>query len=134
MVFGTERTGLSNEDLNLCNFELRIDTSKEFRSLNLGAAVQLLAYEVFMAASAAPANHGHDGDVVVDVEYPDARTFEHFYDHLERVLDARGYTTGDKREVALFKLRRLFSRSRPEVGELKMLHSLVKLMDRASDS
>ena len=45
-VFGTERTGLSNEDLNACNFELRIPTSKHFRSLNLGSAVQLLAYEV----------------------------------------------------------------------------------------
>ncbi len=40
-VFGTERTGLSNEDLNLCNFEMRIPTSADFRSLNLGSAVSI---------------------------------------------------------------------------------------------
>ena len=65
-----------------------------------------------------------------DVDYPDIDALEYFYKRLENVLDARGFITGDKREVALFKLRRLFARSRPEVGELKMLHSLVSLMDR----
>ena len=123
-IFGTERTGLTNDDLNACNFEMRIPTSAEFRSLNLGSAVQLVAYEIFMAAQ------GDFEPNDLEVEHPDAQTLEYFYQHLTRVLDARGYTTGDKREVALYKLRRLFGRSRPEVGELKMLHSLVKLMER----
>jgi len=126
-VFGTERTGLTNDDLNLCQYELRIPTSREFRSLNLGSAVQLLAYEIYMASLDGPPTHERD------VDYPDIATLEYFYKHLEEVLDARGFITGDKREVALFKLRRLFARSRPEVGELKMLHSLVNLMDREDE-
>lgn len=123
-VFGTERTGLSNEDLNACNFELRIPTSKDFRSLNLGSAVQLLAYEVFMASFEGAPNRERD------VEYPNAETLEHFYQHLEGVLDARGYTTDEMREISFFKLRRLFARCRPDVAELRRLHSLVRLMAR----
>lgn len=126
-VFGPERTGLSNEDLNACTFELRIPTSKHFRSLNLGSAVQLLAYEIFMASSEVPSTAERD------VEYPDAQALEYFYQHLERVLDARGYTMEDMREVAFFKLRRLLGRSRPDVGELRRLHSLVRLMAREED-
>jgi tRNA (cytidine32/uridine32-2'-O)-methyltransferase len=123
-VFGPERTGLSNEDLNACGFELRIPTSKDFRSLNLGSAVQLLAYEVFMASfeDSAPRDPLP--------EYPDAQALEYFYRHLEGVLDARGYTTDEMRDVAFFKLRRLLGRSRPDVNELKRLHSLVRLMAR----
>ncbi len=127
VVFGTERTGLSNKELNICNFELRIPTSKDFRSLNLGSAVQLLAYEVFMASLETPPTHERTGD------FPDARAFDHFHNHLVEVLDARGFFSGDGREVALLKLRRLFARCRPDVGELKLLHSLVNLMDRESD-
>lgn len=123
-VFGSERTGLSNDDLNVCNFQLRIPTSESFRSLNLGSAVQLVAYEIFMANQSglrAPDR---------DVEYPDAQTLEYFYQHLEAALDSRDYFKGDKRDVAISKMRRLIARARPDVGELRRLHSLVRLMER----
>jgi tRNA (cytidine32/uridine32-2'-O)-methyltransferase len=127
VVFGNERAGLTNEELNACNFELRIPTSKDFKSLNLGSAVQILAYEIYMASmNAAPA---HDRDV----EYPDTQTFEYFYKHLETALDSRDYFKGDGREAGLIKIRRLFARSRPDVAELKRLHSLVTLMELPED-
>lgn len=130
VLFGPERTGLSNEDLNRCSLEVRIPTSVEFSSLNLAAAVQLLCYEVQMAARAASAPEGGGSSAATIGEYPSQREMEFFFRHLEQTLDERGFTADARREVTFSKLRRLFGRARPHTGELKLLHSLVKLMGR----
>lgn len=126
-VFGPERTGLSNEDLDRCNVRMRIPTDPDFSSLNLASAVQIVCYELWMASleglPAAP-----DGERARD--YPSQRDMEYFYQHLERALDARAFTLDSRRAATQAKLRRLFGRARPAVGELKMLHSLVRLMER----
>ena len=49
VVFGRERWGLSNEELDLCQALIRIPTVAHFSSLNIASAVQLLAYEIRMA-------------------------------------------------------------------------------------
>jgi tRNA (cytidine32/uridine32-2'-O)-methyltransferase len=127
VVFGPERTGLSNEDLDLCHIELRIPTNPEFKSLNLGSAVQLLCYEARMAELADQPAAPDTGD------YPTQFDLEYFYDHLEKTLEERGFIGGEKAEVTRAKLRRLIGRAEPEVGELKMLHALVRLMRRDQD-
>jgi tRNA C32,U32 (ribose-2'-O)-methylase TrmJ len=53
---------------------------------------------------------------------------EYFYKHLEEALDHRGFVPIDKRETTMQKLRRIVGRARPEVGELKLLHSLARLI------
>ena len=53
VVFGTERTGLTNAELELCNAVLHIPANPEYESLNLAQAVQVVAYELY-AATAAP--------------------------------------------------------------------------------
>ena len=130
-LFGPERTGLSNEDLDRCNFRLRIPTNPEFKSLNLASAVQLLCYEVLVASREGqpPVAETEGGER----EVPTQSEMEFFYRHLERALDARGFTGDDRRAATVAKLRRLFGRARPAAGELKMLHSLVKLMERDVD-
>lgn len=127
VLFGPERTGLSNDDLDRCNFELRIPTSAAFSSLNLAAAVQLLCYEVHMASI--EADRGAASPAVAS-DYPTQREMEFFFGHLEQTLDAREFTADARTEITRSKLRRLFGRARPRAGELKMLHSLVRLMDR----
>jgi tRNA (cytidine32/uridine32-2'-O)-methyltransferase len=133
VLFGPERTGLSNDDLDRCNFAFRIPTSPAFSSLNLAAAVQLLCYEVHMAVNerrgALAAQRGSDEGSSAE-EFPSQREMEFFYAHLERTLDAREFTADTRRGVTHAKLRRLFGRARPKIGELKMLHSLVRLMHR----
>ena len=52
LLFGSERYGLANEDLQYCNLLVRIPASAEYCSLNLAMAVQLLAYEIFIAREA----------------------------------------------------------------------------------
>lgn len=131
LLFGPERTGLSNDDLNRCHLEVRIPTSEEFSSLNLASAVQLLCYEVQVALRESNAQGEEGGEPTATAgEYPTQREMEYFFRHLEETLDERGFTADARREVTFAKLRRLFARSRPHVGELKLLHSLVRLMRR----
>ncbi len=127
ILFGPERTGLRNEDMDACTHQVRIPTNPDYASLNLGSAVQLLGYEVFLAAGQAPPT------LPPPVEYPSQNDLEYFYKHLEDTVGSRDFILPDMHDATYAKLRRLFGRARPSVGELKLLHSLVKLMDRRED-
>ena len=128
LLFGPERTGLSNQDLDRCAFQVRIPASEAFSSLNLAAAVQLLCYELFVASRAGWEDATERPD---PGERPSLHVeLEHFHAHLERALDSRGYLDGEMKEVTLTRLRRLFGRARPHSGELKLLHTLAKLIHR----
>lgn len=127
VLFGPERTGLSNHDMNACNFQLAIPTNPEFPSLNLASAVQLLCYEIFLASDQ------FQPPDPKSIDYPPQSDMEFFYKYLEETLDSRDFLVDAGRDIALAKIRRLFGRSRPQVGELKLLHSLVKLMRRDLD-
>lgn len=126
LLFGPERTGLENHDLDRCNFQVVIPANETFSSLNLASAVQLVCYEIFMAT------HQPKPPFVVKPEEFPGREYdmEFFFQHLVRALDSRGFLEGHMREAAIMKLRRLFGRSRPSSGELKMLHSLTRLIHR----
>ncbi|MDP6979280.1 MAG: RNA methyltransferase [Myxococcota bacterium] len=128
ILFGPERTGLRNQDMDACTHQVRIPTNPEYASLNLGSAVQLLGYEVFLASGEAPPVEQPE------VDYPSHSDLEYFYKHLEDTLASRDFILPDMHEATYAKLRRLFGRARPSVGELKLLHSLVKLMDRRATS
>ncbi len=126
LVFGPERMGLANRDLDRCTHQVLIPANEAFSSLNLASAVQLICYEIFLAARG-PIG----GRPLAPDERPSGhREMEYFFGHLERALDSRGYLDGEMREVTMTKLRRLFGRSRPDPGELKILHSLMRLIHR----
>jgi len=126
LLLGPERTGLANEDLDRCTYQVQIPTNAEFSSLNLGAAAQLLCYEIFVASQS-----GRELPIVDPADRPSYQIeMEHFYSHLEDALDSRGFLEGEMREVTLQKLRRLFGRARPHSGELKLLHTMMKLIHR----
>ncbi len=126
LVFGPERMGLSNHDLDRCAYQVLIPTSDAFSSLNLASAVQLICYEIFLAA------RDPDSEPIAQPsELPSSQgELEYFFGHLERALDSRGYLDGEMREVTMMKLRRLFGRSRPSPGEIKILHTLTRLIHR----
>jgi tRNA (cytidine32/uridine32-2'-O)-methyltransferase len=124
LVFGTERTGLENRDLDLCTHQAVIPTGGGISSLNLAAAVQLLCYEIHLAA-----REPGDATAARPARRPSHPiAMEAFYHHLESALDSRGFLEGDLREATKTKLRRLFGRARPSPSELKFLHSLAKMI------
>jgi len=122
MVFGRERTGLTNDELQLCHAAVHIPANPEYSSLNLAAAVQVLAYELRMAmlgvagtvvaASAAgePASHAQ---------------LEGFFTQLADTLDEIDFHKGRAPESAMRKLRRLFLRSTLDVREVRLLRGIL---------
>jgi tRNA (cytidine32/uridine32-2'-O)-methyltransferase len=122
LVFGRERTGLENEELQLCHAAVRIPANPEYSSLNLAAAVQVLAYELRVAALAqapeAPAELSPD-----ELPAPHAQQ-EAFFAHLVELLQEIDFHKGKTPDIVLQRLRRLFQRARPDSRELRILRGI----------
>jgi tRNA (cytidine32/uridine32-2'-O)-methyltransferase len=126
LVFGRERTGLENEELQLCHGAVHIPSDPGYGSLNLAAAVQVLAYELRMAWLAglapapAPEAPGHArGQPASHAE------LEGFFAQLADTLDAIDFHKGRAPESAMRKLRRVFLRARPDVREVRLLRGVL---------
>jgi TrmH family RNA methyltransferase len=128
-VFGPEKTGLHNDDLDLCHTLLTIPTDPGFSSLNVAMAVQVLAYELRVAST-------FDEGPVFDVEAPPAtgEEMEHFYAHLERVLRDIRFLDPDNPRHLMRRMRRLFIRARPDKNEVNILRGILTAIDRTRGS
>lgn len=120
LVFGRERTGLTNDELQKCHYHVAIAANPEYSSLNLAMAVQTLCYEVRMhwLQDQAP-------EVENEADYPSADQLEGFYQHLEQTLLKTGFIADDHPGQVMSKLRRLFNRARPETVELNILRGIL---------
>ncbi|WP_119395520.1 RNA methyltransferase [Salinibius halmophilus] len=123
IVFGGERSGLTNEDLALCHFQVAIDGNPDYPVLNLAQAVQILCYELFNAQQTSP-----DFDRQED-PYPLVKELEVFYQRLEGALAETDYMKGHERdEILKQRLRQYFRRSRPTRRELSLLQGVVSAL------
>ncbi|MCC8458210.1 tRNA (cytosine(32)/uridine(32)-2'-O)-methyltransferase TrmJ [Photorhabdus aegyptia] len=127
IVFGRERVGLTNEELQKCHYHLNIPTNPEYGSLNLAMAVQLVSYEIRMAYLARQDKNEQKTD---EVEYPLADDMERFYHHLERVLNDSGFIRKAHPGQIMNRLRRLFTRARPEMQELNILRGILSSVEK----
>lgn len=126
LVFGRESSGLSNEELQLCNYHVCIPANPEYSSLNLAMAVQIVTYEVRMAWLAMQqATQAED-----DVAYPSSEQMSSFYQHLEDTLNETGFIIKQHPGVVMTKLKRLFSRARPEEAEYNILRGILTSVQR----
>ncbi|MDC9605318.1 tRNA (cytosine(32)/uridine(32)-2'-O)-methyltransferase TrmJ [Xenorhabdus griffiniae] len=129
IVFGRERVGLTNEELQKCNYHLYIPTNPEYGSLNLAMAVQLVSYEIRMAYLAAQ-ELKEATSPEHEVEYPPVEDMERFYQHLEQVLKESGFIRKAHPGQIMNKLRRLYTRARPETQELNILRGILTSMEK----
>jgi len=122
LVFGREYAGLTNEELQRCHFHVHIPSDPEFSSLNLAAAVQVLAYEVRMAWLAVenqPTKTLKLETTAMQSSQPvTADELESFYAHLEQALVEIRFLDPAKPRHLMSRLRRLYGRS--EVSKLEM--------------
>jgi len=125
IVFGTERSGLQNAQMDRCNALVYIPANPDYSSLNLAAAVQLIAYELRMAGEA-PATSP-------EPEFPAATAsdMEYFYEHLERVLTLSGFLKPDNPRHLMRKLRRMFNRTQPDEHEVQILRGMLAAVEPA---
>ncbi|WP_099141789.1 tRNA (cytosine(32)/uridine(32)-2'-O)-methyltransferase TrmJ [Xenorhabdus kozodoii] len=130
LVFGRERVGLTNEELQKCHYHLYIPTNPEYGSLNLAMAVQLVSYEIRMAHLAAQEQPEKVASVGHEAEYPLVEDMERFYQHLEQVLKEAGFIRKSHPGQIMNKLRRLYTRARPETQELNILRGILTSMEK----
>ncbi|MCC4117808.1 RNA methyltransferase [Aromatoleum toluclasticum] len=127
LVFGNETSGLTNEEVGLCSTPVTIPANPAFSSLNLGAAVQLLCYELRMAAL----------DPVPPAEpLPDLAAFEDiegFHRHLERAMTVSGFYNPANPKRLLQRVRRLFGRIRLEKEEVNILRGIISALERKAE-
>jgi tRNA/rRNA methyltransferase len=124
-VFGTEMAGLSNDEVIRCHRVAHIAADPGFSSLNLAAAVQVVAYELRMAAIA-------PGPFDTDRTPP--ATFEEvegLFAHLEASMVASGFLDPYNPRRLMERLRRLFGRSRLESQEVNILRGMLAAWDAA---
>ncbi|MEO7251722.1 MAG: RNA methyltransferase [Arenimonas sp.] len=123
LVFGRERTGLENEELQLCHAAIHIPANPDYSSLNLAAAVQVLAYELRVARLAdvaAPPAAIPDADDLPAVH----AEMESFFAHLGGFLDEIDFHKGKAPEMVTQRLRRMFLRARLDPRELRILRGI----------
>jgi len=119
IVFGRERTGLDNNELQLCHAAVHIPSDPAFSSLNLAAAVQVLSYELRMALLAAGPAAEPAPDLASHSE------LEGFFAQLGETLDAIDFHKGRAPESAMRKLRRLYLRAGLERAEVRLLRGVL---------
>lgn len=128
MVFGRERTGLTNDELQLCHYHVCVPANPEYSSLNLAMAVQLLSYEVRMAYLSVEQSQSR---VQKEEEYPRHQELELFYEHLEKVITQTEFISAQQPGQVMNKLRRMFTRARPEAQEINILRGILTSVQKS---
>ena len=118
LLFGRERTGLTNEEVDLAQEVVVIPTGGEYSSLNLASAVQILSYELLLAAGSAPLElPAHE-----PVGHED---MERFYVHLEEVLARTQFIDRTNPRLLMRRLRKLYARAAPDANEMNILRGIL---------
>ncbi|UCB55621.1 MAG: RNA methyltransferase [Thiotrichales bacterium] len=124
IVFGRERTGLTNEELELCNGLVHIPTNPEYSSLNVAAAVQVLCYELRMAfASQSPEKTAENR---VQKEDMPATTdqLEGMYQHMYQMMEDINFFGKTNPEIIMRRLKSLYNRARTTKREVAILRGI----------
>lgn len=121
LLFGTERTGLENEELDHAQIIARIPTSPEFHSINLAQSVMITGYELRRQA----------GGVMESYNYTPATAemVERCVLALVEALDRRAFFISSKRVLAIRKLHDIAGRTLPLKNEVLMLRGMIRSLD-----
>jgi len=125
LVFGRERSGLNNAELDRCTHLVQIPVNPAFSSLNLGSAVQVLAYEC---------SHGlHELRTTSEDAKPEvpatSEAMERLFEHLEGVLLKTGFLDPDNPKHLMRRLRHYFERNRPNETEMNVWRGILTSVD-----
>jgi TrmH family RNA methyltransferase len=130
VLLGPEQSGLTNDDLARCQQLVHIPANPEFSSLNLAMAVQVLCYELRMAAPNQPPPPGRiDQSVPSDGRFATAAELEGLHEHLERLLTESEFLHPAHQKQVKLKLRRIFHKATLEEHELNILRGALTSLD-----
>jgi tRNA (cytidine32/uridine32-2'-O)-methyltransferase len=152
LLFGCEHSGLSNDELNRCHYHLHIPTQPNFASLNVAAAIQLIAYELRMAQMESLANRSaplsspsgstesvftvkdsaevQDTTQVAVQAAASQEEVDRLVQHLERSLLRTGFLDAGNPRRLIYRLRRFFQRARPDQNEVNIWRGILTSFDK----
>jgi len=128
LVFGRERSGLTNDELELCQTLVNIPTAEAYSSLNLSQAVQVLSYEVLMASQQAKSktvevSENTEKDIKDTLATNDE--LEGMYDHFVDALTSLKFFGSRNPEHVMRKIRCLYGRARPTKREVQIMRGVL---------
>ncbi len=122
IVFGRERTGLTNAELDICHRMIVIPANPEFSSLNLAAAVQIMCYELckseYVDTETGPDIAAQGGTVSVEA-------LDHLYAHLQEVMIQIRFLDPQKPRRLMRRLKQLFNRAGLDENEYNILRGIL---------
>ncbi|WP_252108897.1 MULTISPECIES: TrmJ/YjtD family RNA methyltransferase [unclassified Halomonas] len=127
LVFGRERSGLTNDEIRECTHQVSIPANPEYGILNLSQAVQILAYEVHRAWRRRPQS-GFAYQRPVEATPPTREQLDHFQAHLGRLMRESGFLTQPHARTEE-QLKTLFTRAEPSRKELSLLRGLLSAFE-----
>ncbi len=129
IVFGRESSGLANEDLELCNAMIQIQTNPEFSSLNIASAVQIISYEIRK-------------NLLENMPVPEASStltplvsvdqVQQLYDHLQQCLIDIDYFDPDKPRRLMRRLKRVINRTQIDANEYNIIRGILSAAQEAA--
>jgi tRNA/rRNA methyltransferase len=120
LVFGSEREGLTNEELSLCQLYVGIPSSPSFPSLNLSQAVMVICYELFQSSVTVPQ---------LPIHLAEADQLERMFEHMKETLIRIGFLDSLHPQKMMRVLKRLFGRSQLNEREIRILQGIWSQMD-----
>ncbi|WP_290651583.1 RNA methyltransferase [Aquisalimonas sp.] len=129
VLFGRERVGLTNAELDRCHRLVHIPANPDYSSLNIAASVQVMAYELRMASLA--------GETVAQPrsQWPPATAddMERLYEHLERVLQRIDFLDPSNPRALMRRMRLFIGRARPDRNEMQILRGILAHVEKGLD-
>ena len=125
LVFGTETSGLTSEEISKCQFMVHIPANPEYSSLNLASAVQVMTYELRMAL---PNIEKYPPPTLGELASHDE--IELFYRHFEDTMINSGFLDPKNPKHLMQRIRRLYSRTNLEKKEIKILRGILTSLEK----
>lgn len=127
ILFGTENSGLTNQELSVCHYQVYIPTNPEYSSLNIASAVQLIAYEMRLAFSA-------QAELPEQKIEPQERSvtrqeLEGLLQHFDKVMRQSGYLQAEHAKHIDLRINRLLNRTNITLSELNILRGFLKSIE-----
>lgn len=129
IVFGRERTGLTNEELQCGNYHLWIPANPEYPSLNLASAVQVVAYELFQSLGEKEPPKKRQPHI----RWPTRQEIAYMHNHLERVLSRINFLNRNNPGLLMQRLIALFNRAELDLNELNIIRGVLTAVEKELD-
>ncbi len=122
VVFGPERTGLSNQEIELSHQLVHIPVNDDFSSMNLAAAVMLMCYELRMAFIDEPESYISESEIEKKAT---SGQVEGFIQHLHEIMAQIGFLTNKPSDRLMGRIRRLYNRSHMSEQDVNIMRGIL---------